>query len=766
MDGEGAGSSGEERRLETLLAQMPRRRSPARVRANVLAALRAETEGAVATPAVRVEDVPAARTAAPWLRKRLVWALQLAAVLFVAVVGVKIYLEVGPQVRRDVTDLDDDRSSVRRRLDRAHAKDEQPVATTYGTARRYDRGEDVAAKATGTLGTAEKEGGAAHAVAESVESDGNRLEVGGRQIGEEGKARAAELERRSDVPRDAAFGFVQPTEPAVRSEPLVALEIPKAAPESEVAAARPATAAPAQKAGKAGAETTPTPRDLLAGVPLAPRLSGAAPERAEQHLGDPAPRDESSTVRSKAGTLAVTNGDRPDEPAPRAPAIGRIPDEPRRGLPPDNIAQSLDPNGGRQIRRLDSLAQRPESAAQPEPAVVTMEEVLAKPVGTPRAPAESHDGMVTGQVGQVDINGELVEGQMVAGKQHGEAVQLAVREEAKTVEHLALIPDRPGAAIKTWWGAATADESQTLNLSWLEVVSPPAVQESFLLSNTISEVTPTAVQIDDVQAVDTPTTWADFRTNAVTSFNSIVNDFGGYVNGAVDVVVMPGQRPAVVVGCTVPDHNGDALIATVNQKRLVAVAAPETAQKDKAADRESLRRGAMQAGVERARGETDASGEANVDLRRLNEADLAKQPVAAVSNFFVQTLPSEQLRGFADAGFRAGYLGASRYVGDFGVPSGIGAGVTTPSQLRWAFGVTGGTAGVTSGAAGGLVSDSKATDSARGRATAEFREALREHGRDRADPATQRFLNFVLEPDERLPLANEPPAAASQAAPQ
>jgi len=90
---EGERPTPDEARLEALLAQMPKRSCPPRVRQNVLAALReeTETEPAAAKPSgASVVDL--------WFRRRALRFLQAAAAVAVVVVGVKVYLEIRPRL--------------------------------------------------------------------------------------------------------------------------------------------------------------------------------------------------------------------------------------------------------------------------------------------------------------------------------------------------------------------------------------------------------------------------------------------------------------------------------------------------------------------------------------------------------------------------------------------------------------------------------------------------------------------------------------------
>jgi len=78
----------QERALEALLARLPQRACPGRVRANVLAALRAD---AASDPAAAPPAPAEVKSVARWSRRRLSVILEVAALLAIAVIGINVY---------------------------------------------------------------------------------------------------------------------------------------------------------------------------------------------------------------------------------------------------------------------------------------------------------------------------------------------------------------------------------------------------------------------------------------------------------------------------------------------------------------------------------------------------------------------------------------------------------------------------------------------------------------------------------------------------
>ncbi|MCX8038213.1 MAG: hypothetical protein N3D11_14390 [Candidatus Sumerlaeia bacterium] len=95
-NGERDAPTAEDRRLEALLASLPRRRCPERVRRNVLAALQSELEASAGGAAA---TAPRPAKVIPFYRRRIARFLEAAALVAVAAIGYTVYRETSGRFR-------------------------------------------------------------------------------------------------------------------------------------------------------------------------------------------------------------------------------------------------------------------------------------------------------------------------------------------------------------------------------------------------------------------------------------------------------------------------------------------------------------------------------------------------------------------------------------------------------------------------------------------------------------------------------------------
>jgi hypothetical protein len=314
-------------------------------------------------------------------------------------------------------------------------------------------------------------------------------------------------------------------------------------------------------------------------------------------------------------------------------------------------------------------------------------------------------------------------------------------------------------------------------LEWFEIETSAPVRDALLGRNTISEIR--EKQIAPVQAVqqeERETTWSAFSQRAVGSFAQLVGEFGARITDTQEVVLMPGNRPGIIVQCAVPAAKGEALVNALNQKRMLAVANWEANQQIVGGmGIASGRRADMDQAAPQAAGQNAMltqrqflarNAERNqLPVRRMNEDDLASNQVSPYSNFYVQTPPPEQRVAIEN---RASNM--QRYAFAPGqMPAPTGGGISQSRRLAsqpaptQSYGNLGQTRGTT------LPERQAANFAASNIAGAPTTGNLRLPGTPGTQygganiPEQEMQVYFVLEPD-RLPVLINAPAQAKQPA--
>jgi len=536
--GEPMTPSPEERRLEALLAEMPRRRCPSSVRENVLATLRDEME---AKPVV-AEPVPA-KVVAVWFRRPVFRVLELAAVVAIAAIGLKVYLDLRSQFRVQPDELAS--QSAREAAPTAPA-----VAETDGDSYRMPKMPALAERpatppapavpAASVPAVAEKKG------AELALKDGSF---------------AAPLGKTDGVALKAA------STPPMISRGIAAEKVEAAAQETERKKEEGAGDVSLYVYGKAGADQKSAPERLpqLAelGVRVAPIPASAA--TAADELRAPLPAAPPGFAGMSAAPAVVA-------PAPAAQPAAVPPTEP--GAIEPKAATIAATKGGADV----SPKSGPLMKSIPAAAGVS-------PGGGP-----------------------------------------AVREKAG---------DLAGQLGYGGYGLAPAEQ-----LDWFALETSAPVRGQTTERNQISEIQLARPPADqEIRQNVAETTWTAFRQRAVASFGQLIGEFGGRITDSQEITVMPGERRALLVECVLPAANGDGLLNTVNQKRMVAIANTLAIPADTSLGQAAARRGG---GTRQAQ----AAGRPvfniqntprNVVVQRMDEKGLANNRESLFSNFFVQT---------------------------------------------------------------------------------------------------------------------------------
>jgi hypothetical protein len=221
---------------------------------------------------------------------------------------------------------------------------------------------------------------------------------------------------------------------------------------------------------------------------------------------------------------------------------------------------------------------------------------------------------------------------------------------------------------------------------------------------------------------------------------------------------MPGRRRAVVVECNIAAVNGDALIKTVNQKRMMAVS-------NLNANQAPARLGVYFESV------APSAAPNQLNIRPMNEKDLADNRLPAVSNFYVQPLPSNQINLYENRRSQRNERFARQQVANqqpradnFAQQNAFnfrGAEATAPSS--------GGGEVAKYGQMGATLNQERvARKSSASQMSAPRRGSGVMGGAQVAQqapaPVQETRLYFVLEPDQ-LPMQVVPPAAASRVQP-
>jgi hypothetical protein len=176
------------------------------------------------------------------------------------------------------------------------------------------------------------------------------------------------------------------------------------------------------------------------------------------------------------------------------------------------------------------------------------------------------------------------------------------------------------------------------NLWLFALASSPSVHQKYIASNSISaiEASHREGQPERQMAV------SSFHDRALAAFNELVTDFGGKINRSEEVTLLPRNRTGIWVECEVPLANGDDLLQAVNNKRMVAFAAPPGEQLSQQLDSISReingRTFAFGARALDANGQ-QAGVKALPPVRRVTEYELANSTTPILTNFYVQNAP-------------------------------------------------------------------------------------------------------------------------------
>jgi len=832
---DGKEPTAEERRLEALLAQMPRRRCPSHVRDNVLASLRGQMESEappVEAPKVRVIALP--------FRRRVYRILEVAAVFALMAIGIKVYHDLRPRLRIEPAELAPGKTG-------APAKEEAEVAGTE--AKGYEVRETeklhepvkMAVDANGNevgkamplartngrrvAGKGEEKGlvetpsaGTIPAVEKSGEIDlrkEGRKDVGGLGHGEvSGKLDA--LGKAVDAPAQLADGMVSGGDvrrggPVGKSGVAQPKATPTAAPTLARATATPPSpgvpgaspaapvAKPRDKSGlataEAGAPAAPAPLPLATAAPLgetdsrdlAPKAAAAPKSGAgfafiEQPAGETkaaadaksAPMETAASGVEKRGIAKGRTAEtesRPEEKTARymeysAPGGPEKPAAKASGTGGTAAGQGVAGGSGRApTEEVLGAAKKEEPRASRAPAISP---TAAKAPERYAIAGKGIDG--EGILPPADLGKAKSEGQ--PAKQGQESSDFLFMNQFGQVRQTTEIAQQKTEYLvgqKAIGGPVTANDNvagdfflRRSNLSWVEIESSAPIQERIHARNTIDEIrdlpAPTLAPV--AQQPDRETTWTLFVRNSVASFSELVSNFDATITDSQEIVVIPGERPAVMVECSLPASNRDVLLNTVNQKRMMAISnventpvrqgllseqvgeesitrqtsAPglagfQSMPQDRALNQQQRRRTSLQTYGRFEGGQN--IGQNLFSVQRMKEDELANNRLPAISNFYVQTPPAKQ----ADL-----YANQRR----------------ARNVQSWAHQTTGRMANM---GAQQLAFDNGTTVAAALRLTPTTASALAVQQPARPIPTTR--LYFVLEPDQ-LPAQVVPPAAQTR----
>lgn len=750
-NGEGAEVSAEERRLEVLLSQMPRRRAPTRIRENVLAALRAEAEQEMPLP----QEAPKAEVVSLWFRRRILRALQAAAVLAVVVIGTKIYLDMKPGLdvgpREPSRDLTSDLEYFKTPESGGEERIRKDLASQY----EYNR-EVVASQVTkASRPLEEKEKSGSDVVTSSRRAVGGDADGESEPMGRPAEqiwSKAHEMKSGRGLADGSSRPGKAPSKPAVSEPPATEASI--LAEQSGFKGLGKDEEAPA---GRKPASATPRQsNDAL------PGLGVATPKGVDTYaLGAKGP--ESTLLRERQGktheTLDVQSRTPKDKPVSETSErtddrnqlksmedLATLPIRGRRGEG-DRSEEGM---------RRSEAAQARESTAEDQPKTA-----LAPTLPRERGAAREVNGSGASGINlkKLSDTGVAQRAPRLAGEE--DLPETAAQQQGAIEGTVAFVPAQPGMGTAGGGPTSSVNGAFFDNLEWVEVLSSPVVERQIIASNSIDSIRLSARALGEFQEEDRKTTWPAFRRNAVTSFNTLlVNGFGGYVNRTADVVLEPGQRPAVVVECSVPDQNGDALIAAVNQKRLLARQAPEADRLSGAIDERHKLGGVTTRAGSESRKANEAWGTLKASVRKMSESEVARIYLAttgdySVSNYYVQ-VPPEQALVAGDGQYRRDVV-----AGQSAVAATAG---TELSQLRWSFFDGSRTVSGLSATSNALFAHYGETSPAL-RSEALHLDKTATVGAQIQAPPENRLLNFILEPDRRLNLLGAPPAAAAKIAP-
>jgi len=685
--------SPEDERLEALLAAMPRRHCPPRVRESVMAALRGQVE-AESAPAAR----PTAKVVSLWFGPRVLKALEIAAVLAVVAVGFKVYRDVRPRVGIVPTELaykspaaapeaivladaDSDRSkaeagggvgglSVEPKL-----KSEKPQSGT-------DENAALDLKAGKSAVAAVVEGKAAP-IAEAEKGVPPLGTVGGDFLNVPGAAKDAvqvQIDRSAvaagNRPDDlkqsrdyADAGAVTARKSA--AEPQSELkETAQPPPVTAAPAAKPtATAPPPPAAPPAAAPavvasgTDQAVAMKVRGVEEAPAVAVAAPPVAKQPAIAVASekKADAQTLEESLPAVRRIEQARSSTPAAEREARARVESFGRGARGPGVAGQAGRGKAAEQVAEGAAISNAPalEEARGP-----------SRPESSLRQRAVAKSGLGQLEKGVAFTDELAMPGGAGSGRTAGSSAPVAQMPKGAMggeqqlgdgVHALGAYGAQQSIALNGQWQMATsatelrqslapADRLQRrfrgvpsppADLAWFEIETSSPVREQFLERNAITNILappPPAPARQTAAQDNRETTWTAFSQKALASFGRLVGEFNGRITDVQEVVLVPGARRALMVQCTVAAANGNGLLNTVNQKRMAAVSNSDLQQAADRLDGFSVTRiPSNQAAADRPIALNTLQSQRGVV--RMNDKELAGNSLTFYSNFFVQVPP-------------------------------------------------------------------------------------------------------------------------------
>jgi len=695
----------EERRLVALLAEMPRRSCPPRVREHVLAAVRGEARDAeepVEPPAPR--EVRKARVVAIPFRRRMLRVLEAAAVLAVAVIGLKVYHDVRPNADLRPSDL------VRQPAEPSNAP---AVGVSLADKKESPPPESKGVSVEEKLAVGGEGGGRKDETLDKTKADLNSDIMGktAKAAGDGVVAVSGAIEQRRGIEAGAtdhkalvADESAKP-ETAAKSAALKRLTAPGKAgdqPAIEEFVAIPATAgkaaempglskspapapapplAPAKPAPASAPAATPAPTTRMFGArAVTPATPAPAASAAAQAEAKPAVIAKISAASARGYGSAAQPAERvggakedADVSSKAAPAVSTfdvdgssvLAREGRQKSDATSLETVADQGGLRagfgmsQTAGTSSKGGAEAAVADRTPA---LDKAAGKAPGGPTVPGAETEKQDSSQIVAAPKEGDSLTrlrqtqaGEPAGALQTSRALAEPTSQVREAIGQQATPARRRGATELVAQGPRFGQS----DLSWFEVESSPAVQRQLLGRNRIAEVraAPDEAFGRATQAADRKTTWVQFVQNSVASFQQLVGSYGGTITDSQEVVVTPGDRRALVVECDIAAANADTLVKSVSQKRMLAVS---NTNADQVTARPVLTPAATTESRYRALSNTDTVfrsvsqnaaqniGQNQLPIQRMNERDLASNRLPMVSNFYVQTLPANQADLYAN----------------------------------------------------------------------------------------------------------------------
>jgi hypothetical protein len=653
----------EEERLEALLAAMPRRRCPSRVRESVMAALRRQVE---AEP-VLAEPLKA-KVVSMWFGPRAMKALEVAAVLAIVAIGYKVYHDVRPRVGIGPVEL---------------GYRSTPVVAKGGAVADLDVSKAVPAvpateqplEEKRELEESEKAKEAEAGLVPKMGKDGPSVDKGGGDflglLGAPKEPVQLQVEHLKILAEGRQADQKQLPDYAYQNEAATRQRMagPKAAPK-DFASPKPEVAAPAAKAAATAPLPTPAlPLGSVSGAEQPIRMKARAAEKARPLAVavPPSPKQPEAPIsgaKKADSTIAQKSvpARRRIEPATvstrEADGEVRVQEdffmrgEGVRGQPVHGKAAAEVAGKARDTNA--PVLREAQQALQPEP------------VRPPGAIAENASGRLE-KGGPIEDRMYLAgtAGGAGAGASSGPAQQMP-KDGARSLYSAGLGgvggPNGRQAVLQNgqWqMGIATSPTveqarmagrsqlrltygipSPPSDLAWLEIETSAPVRDRYLEHNAITDIQAPPAPAQAVRQDNRETTWTAFSQKALAAFGRLVGEFGGRITEVQEVLLMPGARRALMVQCTLAAANGDGLLNTVNQKRMVAVSNSDLQQATNRLPGVSVTRAFPSR--QSTTGEAVALNLVQNQriLFRLNEKELAGNTMNLYSNFFVQAPPA------------------------------------------------------------------------------------------------------------------------------